>query len=64
MFIRTEKIRVPFQKSKFVNVYKCEICGKERRLRVNWHGSTPKGGFICGSYDVETQEICGHCIGF
>ncbi len=51
---RSERVRVPFAKSRTVYVYTCKVCKTERRVRASsFRGTTatPSVGAIrCGAY--------------
>jgi RNase P subunit RPR2 len=54
--VRSERVRVPFQKSRTVWIYRCPACGHERRVFASsFRGQTPTpsvGAIRCGSYTM------------
>lgn len=55
MRLRSYKERTGFGKWSTILVYKCQ-CGHENKIRKNWQGSAPKGGFEC------TSQKCNEII--
>lgn len=51
--IRSERVRGFQPPWRTVLVYRCKECRREIRLRKDWLGPTPRGGFLC---DCEIEE--------
>lgn len=55
--IRSEKMRVPFKKSRVVFIYRCAKCEQERRVFANsFRGTRAEpgvGGIVCGALLIE-----------
>lgn len=54
--IRSERVRDFKPPWRTELIYKCRKCGKETRLRKNWHGETPRGGFLCAC-EIEVRSL-------